>query len=413
MNQDNESPTFHTENKSAYATDFMMEKAIEWIKRDNVSGKAAAGRPFFVYFAPHCPHTPSIPATKYEEACVNVTSPRIPNYNYTNDGFHELVRFQPPLSHDDEILIDDLARRRCQTLLSVDDANAALVAAVKEVGAWDNTYWVISSDHGYNLGHHRIPSNKFLLYDHATRIPCVVRGPGIHGGPGVVNSVLGTNVDYASTWLAMAGIATPATFDGRSILTQLIPADADLSLLPGATREQLVKDRETLAAKPWRTEQFHQYYNQGGPSPYEPQHCPQTPGIFMPCEGWAPGSSTNPTQPNGDVAKTGFPRDKGLVATIRPLDDYSNTYIGIHVVDKTLGSGKYKYAEYQYQCNTTEILAFDCFSVKRGIDHFQLFDLVADPFELHNVYETTDGGIKTELAKRLRNWYPCKGSECP
>ena len=47
------------------------------------------------------------------------------------------------------------------------------------LGQWDNTYWVISSDHGYNLGHHRIPSNKFLLYDHAVRIPAVVRGPGI------------------------------------------------------------------------------------------------------------------------------------------------------------------------------------------------------------------------------------------
>ena len=32
------------------------------------------------------------------------------------------------------------------------------------------------ASHGYNLGHHRIPSNKFLLYDHATRIPGVISG---------------------------------------------------------------------------------------------------------------------------------------------------------------------------------------------------------------------------------------------
>ena len=90
------------------------------------------------------------------------------------------------------------------------------MAAVKAIpGAWDNTYWVISSDHGYNLGHHRIPSNKFLLYDHATRIPAVIRGPGIRPGD---NPVLGTNVDYASTWLAMAGIPNPHTYDGRLIL---------------------------------------------------------------------------------------------------------------------------------------------------------------------------------------------------
>lgn len=46
----------------------------------------------------------------------------------------------------------------------------------------------------------------------------VVFGPGIKPGN---NSVLGTNVDYAPTWLAMAGIATPSTMDGRSILAQV------------------------------------------------------------------------------------------------------------------------------------------------------------------------------------------------
>ena len=100
--------------------------------------------------------------------------------------------------------------------------------------------------------------------------------------------MLGTNVDYAATWLAMAGLPTPATMDGRSILSQLIPAENE-PLLPPATRAQLRRDRATLGTKPWRTEQFHEYYNQGGPSPYAPQRCPQTPGRFMPCEGWAPG----------------------------------------------------------------------------------------------------------------------------
>jgi N-acetylglucosamine-6-sulfatase len=91
---------------------------------------------------------------------------------------------------------------------------AAQKKAVKDVGRWNNTYFVVSSDHGYNLGHHRLPSNKFLLYEHATRIPGVVRGPGVQPGN---NSVLGTNVDYAPTWLAMAGLPTPATWDGRSV----------------------------------------------------------------------------------------------------------------------------------------------------------------------------------------------------
>ena len=66
----------------------------------------------------------------------------------------------------------------------------------------------------------------------------------------------------------------------------------------------------------------------------------------MNCEGWAPGSSTNPTQSRGDLSEPRFPRDDGLIATIRPLDDYSNTYIGIHWLGPAVGTGHYKYAEY-------------------------------------------------------------------
>ena len=130
----------------------------------------------------------------------------------------------------------------------------------------------------------------------------------------------------------------------------------------------------------------------------------------MNCEGWAPGSSTNPSQANGGLGQPRFPRDEGLVATIRPLDSYSNTYIGLHVVDPTLGSGRYKYGEYQYVCSPEQIAAKDCFS---NVDEYQLFDLVADPYELHNVYNQTDKAIRDELARRLRVHYPCSGSACP
>ena len=181
--QDNEAANFSYRGKPTdYATSLLGNKTLEWLNRPEITGAANGGRPFFVYFAPHCPHTPAYPADWYRDECAGVTSPRLPNYNYTDPGFHELVARQPPLTADDEILIDDLARRRCQCLMSVDDAHAAIVETLKAVGAYKKTYFLVSSDHGYNLGHHRIPSNKFLLYDHATRIPGVIAGPGIKPG---------------------------------------------------------------------------------------------------------------------------------------------------------------------------------------------------------------------------------------
>jgi hypothetical protein len=181
--QDNEATNFSYHGKPTdYATALIGNKSVEWLHRPEITGPHSAGRPFFLYFAPHCPHTPAYPADWYRDECEGVTSPRIPNYNYTDPGFHELVARQPPLTPDDEVLIDDLARRRCQCLMSVDDAHAAIVQTTKELGVFEKTYFIISSDHGYNLGHHRIPSNKFLLYDHATRIPGVISGPGIKPG---------------------------------------------------------------------------------------------------------------------------------------------------------------------------------------------------------------------------------------
>jgi len=77
---------------------------------------------------------------------------------------------------------------------------------------------------------------------------------------------------------------------------------------------------------------LRRYYNQGGPSPTHPQQCPQTDG-FRPCEGWSPGSSTNPTQTPGDLSPQtkaiAFPRDVGLKATVRPLDDCESHAVSI------------------------------------------------------------------------------------
>ena len=102
-------------------------------------------------------------------------------------------------------------------------------------------------------------------------------------------------------------------------------------------------------------------------------------------------------------------------------------------MDPTLGSGHYKYAEFQYICSPEHILSKNCFG---DIDHIELFDLAADPyeqppfiarlvgarslisrlvcrFELHNVYNISGLALRTELARRLRRWYPCAGVGCP
>eukprot|EP00730_Choanoeca_flexa_P004006 TRINITY_DN11568_c0_g1_i4.p1 TRINITY_DN11568_c0_g1~~TRINITY_DN11568_c0_g1_i4.p1 ORF type:complete len:512 (+),score=86.63 TRINITY_DN11568_c0_g1_i4:39-1574(+) len=349
--EDNESPDFqYHASKDEYATSLLGNKSIEWLSRDNVTGKTSDDRPFFLYFAPHCPHIPATPAKWYENECKGTAAPRTPNYNYSDPSFHELVSRQPPLNQTEADDIDQLARLRCQCLLSVDDAHLALYEKLEELGQLNKST--------YNLGNHRLPSNKFLLYDHSLRIPGVVTGPGVE--PGSENSVFGTNVDYTPTWLGLADIDTPAHMDGKSLVPNLVTADS--ANLPGSVRRHLAKTK--LAN---RTEQFVQYYNQG------------------------------PWQPND--AKDGLNR---------VLDDYSNTYIGLHIKDPNFGH--YKYGEYEYVCTTENILAKNCFPEP---DWYELFDLDQDPFELTNIYHQVDDDVQKELHRRLMQWYPCSGQgEC-
>jgi len=379
--EDDESPNgVYTQKPDEYPTALLGNKTVEWLRRPSVS---ASGRPWFVYFASHCPHYPATPARWYEDACAGTTAPRLPNFNHTNSLYHKLIADQPPLTDVDARLVDELARSRCQCLLSVDDSFSAIIQTVEDLGQADNTYFFFTSDHGYNLGGHRLTSEKMDMYEHALRIPLIAMGPGIPAG--IKLEHLGTNVDLAPTFLALAGISTPASMDGRSMLSFLIP-DAALPSLPTATSAFLQQQRSesnqevthAVHSNPhlWRNESFFQYYNAGP---------------------WAP--------PNGGdichICKAGN-------GTRRPFDDASNTYIGLHVRDPALGD--LKYAEFQNDCNAIQLEQRTCFN---NVTTRELFDLEKDPHELHNIMDAAAPGLIAELHRRLRRYYPCKGRSCP
>ena len=77
--------------------------------------------------------------------------------------------------------------------MAVDDTVSDLVTELEALGIMNNTYFIFTSDHGYNLGHHRLPDNKFNSYLHDLRIPLLVRGPGIM--PNQKLAIVGTQVE--------------------------------------------------------------------------------------------------------------------------------------------------------------------------------------------------------------------------
>ena len=100
---------------------------------------------------------------------VSAQLPKGPYWNYLATDKHTPFPLEPPISAQDEASIVQEQAYRLRTLLSVDDIVKELHAYLAQAQEWDRTYWVFTSDHGYNLGQYRVDSDKTQVYDHVTR----------------------------------------------------------------------------------------------------------------------------------------------------------------------------------------------------------------------------------------------------
>ena len=91
-----------------------------------------------------------------------------------------------------------------------------LIAHLRAVGLWDRTAVILTGDHGEGFGEHGVTEHGFDLYPAQTKVPFIVRVPGI--APRRVRVPVG-HIDIAPTLLNLArGTAEPA-FIGRSLLS--------------------------------------------------------------------------------------------------------------------------------------------------------------------------------------------------
>jgi arylsulfatase A-like enzyme len=129
------------------------------------------------------------------------------------------VANRPPLT--DGQIRDTLRKRRCawESLLAVDRSVGDVIHELERDELLDNTYVFYLSDNGYMRGEHRIRNNKFFLYDESTRVPVVVRGPGVAQGEESNDVVV--NADLTATFLRLSGAQPGLVQDGESLLPTL------------------------------------------------------------------------------------------------------------------------------------------------------------------------------------------------
>jgi arylsulfatase A-like enzyme len=104
-------------------------------------------------------------------------------------------------------------------------------------GLSENTIVIYSSDQGFFLGENGF-TDKRLADDVTMSMPFLIRWPGVLA-PGQRIDAMIQNIDYAPTFLDVAGVAVPADMDGESLLP----------ILSGETSDD------------WRESVYYHYYH--------------------------------------------------------------------------------------------------------------------------------------------------------
>lgn len=113
---------------------------------------------------------------------------------------------------------------RC--IRSIDRNVGRLLKYLEDNGMIDNTLIVYTSDQGFYLGEHGWFDKRFM-YEQSLRTPLIVRYPAMINA-GKVSEVPVMNLDFAPTFLDLAGVKAPDYMQGRSLLPVLrgqIPDD--------------------------------------------------------------------------------------------------------------------------------------------------------------------------------------------
>jgi len=328
----------------AYITDILTRYAADFIRRN-----AESNQPFFMHMSTYAPHDPANPAPRHLGIFNDIAAPHPPSYNEEDvSDKPAYIRERQSLTPEKEKDIDNLYKKRLQSLQSVDDMIATLVQTLDETGLLENTYIFFTSDNGYHIGHHRLKLGKSTPYEVDIQVPLFVRGPGV--SPGSTTLALAGNIDFAPTFVDIAGLPPDGSYDGRSLLPILedgdrIPKDWRTAyLLENWTSDSEIE--ESTLSRPVMVSRMIDYA--GLLEPPDPDEVDRVSNIFQ---------------------QSGIPGFKGI------------------------RTSKYLYVEY-----------FN--------GEIELYDVDIDPHQLDNIASTAPAGLIEQLQKLLAELAFCQGDNC-
>ena len=222
--------------------------AIETLKR-----LKTMDQPFYLAVGYFRPHLPFVAPKQYwdlydRDALSPAPNPFIPrgappfaiNSQYELRDCYDLTWVQHPARERLPEATARLLKHGYYASVSyVDACIGRLLAALDEMGLAEDTIVVVWGDHGWKLGEHG-SFGKQTNYNNDTRVPLILRVPGVR--PGQTVDRLVELVDLYPTLSDLAGIDIPATMEGTSFKALLERPETPWKSAVFGMHEQRPKD---------------------------------------------------------------------------------------------------------------------------------------------------------------------------
>lgn len=201
-----------------YITDELTDYALNWLK-----GERDPKKPFFLYLSHKAVHSDPLPPPRYAHQYDGVEFPLPASAADTpenNAGKPMWVHNQRNSWHgidffyNSDMQMSEYLRYYYSTLSAVDDSVGRIMAYLRKSGIEKDTLVVFTSDNGFQIGEHGL-IDKRTAYEPSVRVPMIMYQPGTVPA-GQTNPGLLRNLDYAPTFLDLAGVDRPPQFEGKS-----------------------------------------------------------------------------------------------------------------------------------------------------------------------------------------------------
>jgi arylsulfatase A-like enzyme len=195
-----------------YLTDVLARLAQDFISAD-------AEAPFFALVAPFAPHTPATVAPRHQSSFQELALHKTTSFNESDiSDKHPVFAGLSLLDNRQISELTRLYRKRLGSIKAIEELVVGLVEKLEKTDQLANTWIFYTSDNGFHLGQHRLPSGKNTAFDEDLHVPFLVRGPGVVSGE---LPALMVNTDIAPTLMELAGLSLPSWVEGRSLVPWL------------------------------------------------------------------------------------------------------------------------------------------------------------------------------------------------